>query len=133
MSSTARVAIAITCTDGHHDEPLHLFTFERETGSAEWAEVFLTFSRPGLARKRKVTAGVELGPGDRPDESWEEAERRGSVGRLRYRLACADQNLGCGRGVAIRHERLTPILGQLAEAGVSELSLSALASIMDRT
>lgn len=48
--------------------------------------------------------------------------------RARYTLTCGR----CAHSVAVREERLFAALDRIAEAGVSEVSLSALAAIVER-
>jgi len=49
--------------------------------------------------------------------------------RVRFNLQCRE----CGLSVAIREERLIPILNTLGTAGVSEISLAGLAARLQRS
>ena len=87
--------------------------------------------RAGRTRWARSTASTASG--------WTAAAARGTVldgntpgdpavGRVRYRLDCR-----CGLVVVVRDERLNPVLDRLESAGLTVVTLAALAAILTST
>ncbi|ORA13573.1 hypothetical protein BST16_13985 [Mycobacterium asiaticum DSM 44297] len=119
---TAVDRIEVYCKESSHSEKRwRVGTFERHEGHAEW-RIDAHLTRGGqqhtLIGNRRLPA-VFLADGNEPDE------------RVRYPLRCGrcDLSVPISEGSA-RMRRLQSALDQLARAGVSEISLSGLITIL---
>lgn len=105
------------------DELIHgpggylILTFAR--GGAGWTTQYQPELRGANAATGVLIVDEYLGGEDRRHPSL--AKREGL--RLRFALRCE-----CGMNVTVRAEKLNPILDVLAAAGISSITLSALAA-----
>lgn len=118
-----QITVEVYCAESSHSKGkrAHIAQFywsddDRNPGWDQWPQGYLTPAgrafRAGLQNDKPVVGDIA----------------EGAPVRIRYHFAC---DL-CGLSVVGRRERLSPILDGLAEAGVSEVSLRGLATILSK-
>lgn len=115
--------VFIYCATGprHPGRRIPVATFRRTSGLlAGWAE---TTGRDGLGQS--IVNDAPAVPGWGLDPNVSNADHR-----ERYALTCP--RCGAANGMTMRRERLTEVLDHLADAGVSEVSMSALGATLSR-
>lgn len=113
-----QLAVEVCCHDASHPtKRVHIgrFVWREDDRHPQWDLEPTEYETPAEGNYRAALQG------DRVVKSDIEP---GKPVRARYHLACKL----CGLGVEVQQQKVIPILDRLAEAGVDEISLAALAA-----